>query len=96
MKWWDLEKSGLVQLIVSLGGDIMHQPFETPALPTLGMVGTLVWVWKSVKFPDTGAKILSEVPANWYSAEQTKVPCVESAVTAFLKSSHHTLSPHLC
>ena len=41
MKWWDLEKSGLVQLIVSLGGDIMHQPFETPALPTLGMVGTL-------------------------------------------------------
>ena len=39
----------------------------------------------------TGAKILSEVPALWYSAGQTKVPRVESAVTAFLKSSHQTL-----
>ena len=49
------------------------------------------WVRKPVKFPDTEAKILSEVPAPWYSAVQTKVSCVESAVTAFLISSHQTL-----
>ena len=47
-----------------------------------------VWLWKPVKFPDTGAKILSEVPAPWYSTVQTKVPSVESAVTAFLKYFH--------
>ena len=45
------------------------------------------WVWKPVKFPDTGAKMLSEVPALGYSAVQTV--CVESAVTAFL-SPHQT------
>ena len=34
-----------------------------------------VWVWKPVKFPDTGAKVLSEVHIPGYSAVQTKVPC---------------------
>ena len=43
-----------------------------------------VWVWKPVKFPDTGAKILSEVPVPGYPAVQTKEPCVESAVIARL------------
>ena len=78
---------------------IMHQSFETssPPHPTPGKVGGVhsVWVWKPVKFPDTGEKILSEVSAPWYSAVQTKVPCVESAVTAFLKSSHQTLKAFL-
>ena len=32
--------------------------------------------------PDNRAKILSEVPAPWYSAVRTKVPCIESVVTA--------------
>ena len=50
-----------------------------------------LWLWKPLKFPAPGAKILSEVPAPWYSAAQTKVPCVESAVTAFLKSPRQTL-----
>ena len=50
---------------------------------------SLVWLWKPVKFPDTaGAKILNEVPAPWYSTVQTKLPFVESAVTAFLKYFH--------
>ena len=55
--------------------------------PTLGMTGT----FNPVKFPATGAKILSEIPSSRYSAVQSKVPCVESAVTAFLESSHETL-----
>ena len=50
-----------------------------------------VWVWKPVKFPDTGVKIQSEAPTPGYSAVQTKVPCVELAVTAFLKSSQQIL-----
>ena len=32
-----------------------------------------------------------EVPTPEYSAVQSKVPCVELAVTAFLKSPHQTL-----
>ena len=68
----------------------MHQSFETP-LPGPGGEIHSVWVWKPVKFPDTGAKILRKVHAPWYSAVQTKVPSVESAVTAFLKSSQQTL-----
>ena len=68
----------------------MHQSFEPP--PGHGGDIHSVWVWKPVKFLNTEAKILSEVPAPWYSAVHTKVPCVESAVTAFLKSSHQTLS----
>ena len=68
---------------------IMYQSFDPPPPPPPHIHS--VRVWKPVKFPDTRAKILSEVPASWYSAVQTKVPCVELAVTAFLKSSHQTL-----
>ena len=47
---------------------------------------------KPVKFPDTGTKILSEVPTPGYSAITSQsLVCIESAVTAFLKSPHHTL-----
>ena len=77
----------------------MHQSFELhphphphPHLhPGHGRDIHSVWVWKPMKILVTGAKILSEVPAPWYSVVQTKVPCVEPAVTAFLKSCHQIL-----
>ena len=68
-------------------------PFETPTPLPRAWRGDIhsTLVWKPVKFLDTRAKILSEVPVPWYSAVQTKVPCAESAVTAFFKSPRQTL-----
>ena len=48
-----------------LGISFIRQSLETPAPPTPGMAGnslSMIWVWKPVKFPDTGAKILSPRP----------------------------------
>ena len=61
----------------------MHQSFAPQ--PPSNSPGEWWGHSRSVKFPDTGAKILSEVPAPWYSVVQTKDPCVE------FKSSHQTL-----
>ena len=75
--------------------DWSFSPRMSAQLPPLTQVNRKIYapqdLWQPVKFSDTGAKILSEVPAPWYSAVQTKVPCVESAVRVFLKSSHQTL-----
>ena len=72
-----------------LGVRLMHQSFESPS-PIPGMAGIFTQCECESQW-DTRAKIPSEVPAPQYSAVQTKVPCVESAVTAFLKSPHQTL-----
>ena len=65
-------------------------PTHPPNPTTRGMVGTFPQHECELpgKFPVSGAKILSEVPAPGYSAAQPaqSPKCVESAVTAFLKS----------
>ena len=52
----------------------MHQSFEPPTPPWAWQGHSLSVSVKAVKFSDTRAKILSEVPTPWYSAEQAKVP----------------------
>ena len=69
-----------------LGISFIRQSLETPAPPTPGMAGTFTKYDLSVK--------ASEVPRHWGKNTESpplgtqlyinKVPCVESAVTAFL------------
>ena len=70
----------------------MHQSFETPTSPPHpGHGGEFTQFECESQWSSQTKGQKYYVPAPWYSAVQTKAPCVESAVTAFLKSSHQTL-----
>ena len=90
LSWSQTNKSSFSVIKTCCTDCFDPQSFETPTPGVVG-VGAGTFTWCECESQWSSPKILSDVPVPGYSAVQTKVPCVESAVTAFLKSSHQTL-----